>query len=144
MAISVDTPRDFLEQIAGGTVIDLPVGAAEVIYRGTLVSSDAGYASPLAGGENFLGIALEAKTGGTSDADETVKVQVGGVVQIPVTSVAIADIGKGAFATDDGTVALATTSASSIGRIIHVPATGTAWVHLKQPGETIIQAATVL
>lgn len=144
MAISVDTPRSFVEQLAGGTVVDFPVGATEVILRGSLVSSDAGYASPLAGGEVFLGVALEAKTGGASDADNTVKVQVGGVVEAPVTSVAITDIGKAAYATDDGTIALATTSASGIGKIIHVPATGTAWIALKQPGELLNQAASAL
>jgi hypothetical protein len=144
MALSADAPRDFLESLNGGFVIDAPILASEVIYRGAAVSVDSsGYFNALQVDEAFVGVALEQKTGTATSAEETVKVQVGGVVSVPISGVTVAAVGVGCFATDDGTFTLANTTAESIGRIIHVPATGTAWVKLKDPGESQGQAITV-
>lgn len=137
MALTAAARRTFLQSLNGGLTIAMPLGATEVVFAGSAVSSDAGFASPLAAGENFQGFALEDKTGGASDADVTVDVQTGGYAKLAVTSVAQADIGKVAYASDDGTFTLVGTSNSSIGRVVHVPATGTAWVALKAIGETL-------
>ena len=143
-ALSADAPRDFLESLNGGYVVDYGILASEVIYRGAAVSVDAsGYINANQGDEAFCGIALEQKTGTATSGEETVKVQVGGVVSVPLASVTIASVGVGCFAADDGTYSLANTSSDSIGRIIHVPATGTAWVALKMPGADEGQAITV-
>lgn len=141
MALTADTPRAFVESMNGGIVVDVPLGASEVVFRGSAVSSDAGYGAPLAAGELFLGFALEGKTGGSSDGDVTVKTQFMGSAVLAVASVAVADIGKTVYASDDGTFTLVGSSNSSIGRVAFVPATGTAWVVLKRPGETLHHAA---
>jgi hypothetical protein len=144
MALSADAPRDFLESLNGGFVVEIGILASEVIYRGAACSVDSsGYLNALQVDEAFVGIAIEQKTGTATSGAETCKVQVGGVVEVPISGVTIAAVGVGCFATDDGTFTLANTNAESIGRIIHVPATGTCWVKLKDPGESQGQAITV-
>jgi hypothetical protein len=143
MALTADVGVPFIETLNGGVVVSFEVGATEVIFKGSAVTSDAGFASTFNAAEQFIGIALEGKTGGTADGDVRVRCQVGGVAVLAVTSVTVADLGEGVFATDDNTYAFATTSANGIGRIIHVPAAGTAWVQLKVTGEATAQAITV-
>lgn len=144
MALTADASRDFLESLNGGFIVDYGILASEVIYRGAAVSVDSsGYINALQVDEAFVGIAIEQKTGSGTSGAVTVKVQVTGVASVPISSVTIAAVGVGCFATDDGTFTLGNTSAESIGRIIHVPATGTAWVMLKTPGASEGQAITI-
>jgi hypothetical protein len=105
---------------------------------------DAGdqYGAPLAAGEVFVGFSLEGKTSAATNGADTVKVRQGGVVELAVGSVAQANVGAMAYASDDGTFTLVSTSNSGIGRIVHVVASGTAWVELKTPGATMVQAAS--
>jgi len=63
-------------------------------------------------------------------------------VQLAVGSAAQANVGAMAYASADGTFTLVSTSNSGIGRIIHVPSSGVAWVMLKVPGDTMVQAAS--
>jgi predicted RecA/RadA family phage recombinase len=144
MALSADTPRTFIEVLNGGVVVEPLAEESQTFYRGAAVGLDATdqNVQPLEDGDVFLGICLENKTIGATGGVETVKVQVGGVVKLPVTSVAKANIGAGVYATDDGTFILTSTGNASIGRVIHVPATGTAWVMLKMPGEALLTTST--
>lgn len=123
-----------------GYVVDLPMGASETVYKGGFVSLDAGdkFGAPLAAGEIFVGLALEKKVSGSTNGDTTVKVLVGGMFQQAITSIAQADIGKAIYASDDQVLTLVATSNSSIGRIVNVPATGTAIVQMKMLGETLV------
>lgn len=127
-----------------GVELDIPVGASEEIYQGSAVSGDSGdlYAAPLAGGEIFYGFSLERVTGGSSNGDNTVKVVSGGIFSLSVTSAAVANIGAMAYATNDNTFGLADTSASNLGRILNVPASGTAIVQCLDTGEAGAQAGT--
>lgn len=144
MALAADTPRVGLETLNGGYVIEPLTEESAVFFRGAAVGLDASdqNAQPLEDGDVFLGIALEGKTIGATGSVERVKVQVGGAFELPLTSVAKADIGKAVFATDDGTYTLVGTGNSSIGRIIDIPATGTCWVDLKVPGAALGAAQT--
>lgn len=144
MALSADTPRTFIEVLNGGVIVDAFAEESQTFYRGAAVGLDATdqNVQPLEDGDVFLGICLENKTIGSTGGTETVKVQVGGVVKIPVTSVAKANLGAAVFATDDGTFILTSTGNASVGRVVHVPATGTAWVMLKTPGEALGAAQT--
>lgn len=127
-----------------GVVIDLPLGASETVYKGGFVSLDAGdlFGAPLAAGEAFVGIALEKVVSGSSNGASTCKVLTGAVFQQAITSIAQADIGKLVYASDDQTLTLTSTSNSQVGRIINVPATGTAVVWMKTVGEAQTQART--
>lgn len=141
-----------------GIVIDYPVKAAAVIYKGSFVSAAASglYGNALLAGENFIGVALEKVTGGTNSGDKTIKVLCGAILQWTITAtIAITDIGDVLFAIDDNPLAmtLTSTSNSSIGRIINVPggnlgaiAANTVIVKTKFPGETLgnSNAATIL
>lgn len=147
MALSANTrERQWLHAHGGstGVTLDIPVGASEVIYIGSAVSGDSGdlYAAPLAGGEIFYGFALEKVTGTASNGGVTVKVLTKAAVRLTVTSAAVANIGAMAYATDDNTFGLANTSASNIGRILNVPASGAAIVQLIDTGEAGAQAGT--
>lgn len=130
-----------------GFVIDLPMGASETIQKGAFVALDGGdqFGAPLAGGEIFVGIALEKKVSGSSNGDTTIKVLTGmACFQYAITSIAQADIGKCVYATDDHTLSLADTSGSAVGRIINVPATGTAIIQMRPVGDAQAQAASAL
>lgn len=120
-----------------GFVIDLPMGASETIYKGAFVSLDAGdqFGAPLAAGEVFIGLALEKVASAATNGADTIKVLVGGQFQQALASIAQADIGKVAFASDDNVLTLVKTSNSCVGRIVNVPATGTCIVQMKTPGE---------
>jgi predicted RecA/RadA family phage recombinase len=128
-----------------GYILDLPMGATETIQKGAFVGLDAGdkFAAPLAAGEIFSGIALEKKVSGASNGDTTIKALGGqSMFQYAITSIAQADIGKLVYASDDHTLTLTSTSNSQVGRIVNVPATGTAIVQMKIVGEAQTQAAT--
>jgi predicted RecA/RadA family phage recombinase len=137
---------NIVQVVPEGIIVDLPMGASETIQKGAFVSLDSGdqFGAPLAGGEIFVGIALEKKVSGAANGDTTIKVLTDGVFQYAVTSIAQADIGKMLYATDDHTLALADTSGSSVGRIVNVPATGTAIVKMRTVGDTMVQAAAAL
>jgi hypothetical protein len=140
-----------------GIIIDYPVKAASVIYKGGFVGAAASglFGIALTAGVNFIGVALEKVTGGTNDGDKTVKTLCGAVWQWTVTAtLTIANIGDVLFAIDDNPLAmtLTDTSNSSIGRIINVPLTAgsfpanTVIVKTKFPGEPMgfSNAATIL
>jgi hypothetical protein len=130
-----------------GIVVDLLMGATETIQKGAFVSLDSGdlFGAPLAGGEIFAGIALEKKVSGATNGDTTIKVLSGAAVfQYAITSIAQADIGKAIYASDDHTLTLADTTASAVGRIINVPATGTAIIQMRLVGDTLVQAASAV
>ncbi|MCZ6654860.1 MAG: hypothetical protein O7D91_17765 [Planctomycetota bacterium] len=140
MAITADRALPFLQSLNGGLVVEFEVGATEEIFRGAVVCEDAGFASGFGTSQDFMGISLERVTGGASDGDNRVKVQIGGYALITLASVALANFGAGVYATDNQTFTLATTSSIAIGRIVHVPVTGTCWVKLRTPGEGVVQA----
>jgi len=123
-----------------GVILDMQVGALEEIYQGSFVSLDAGdaYAAPLAAGEVCVGVSLDRVTGGSSNGDNTCRVLTGGIVQHALASVAQADIGKYCYASDDNTLSLTSTSNSPFGRIINVPATGTAVVRMRWVGDKAV------
>lgn len=88
---------------------DLPIIAADIIYQGAAVGDNAsGYMRPLVSGDPFRGFALEeCKNASGSAGDKNVKLLTKGKVQLSVTSLAITDVGRPVYASDDNTFALA-------------------------------------
>lgn len=124
---------------AGGVVVDMILTASTTVYEGSFVSVAAGTGTVAptaagAGGTVFVGIALKKVTSAASGT-YTVPVLCGGYFQHALASVASADIGKVAFASDDNTLTLTDTSNTAVGRIVNVPATGTCVVKMKTVGE---------
>lgn len=144
MALSTDTPRSFVESLNGGVIVDFPLLADTVIYRGSAISKDtSGWGNAQQADEPFVGISLEGKTASGTSGGSTAKIQVGGAIQLPLSGATVADVGEGVFATDDGTFTLANTTSAGVGRVIHVPATGTVWVQLTVPGAQVVQEVVV-
>ena len=133
----------FTEDFKTGVVVNIPVGALEEIYVGSFTSLDAGdfYLAPLAAGEAFAGLSEERVTGTASNGGITCQVRTGAIMEHLVGSVAVANIGDTVYASDDQTLTLVATSNSSVGRVLNVPAAGTAVVQCKMTGETLVQGA---
>jgi predicted RecA/RadA family phage recombinase len=105
MALSVNTIRGY-DTDGPITNNEQQVKASSTIYEGSAVGSSAGYARALNAGDSFLGFALAKAVGGSSDGDVKVNVRSAGRVSLNVTSVAVTDINKDVYASDDGTFTL--------------------------------------
>src|SRR5689334_8311964 len=103
---------------------NLPVKASAVIYEGSAVGLTSGYARPLTAGDIFGGFALESATGTAVDGVTRVNVKPSGLVQLAITSIAVTDIGKVVYASDDGTFTLTQSTNSPIGRVHRWISTG--------------------
>lgn len=101
-----------------------PVKASAVIYEGSVVGRTSGYARPLTAGDEFAGFALEPVTGTSADGGVYVVVRRKGRVNIAITSVAITDVGKVVYASDDGTFTLTQSTNSPVGRVASWVSTG--------------------
>lgn len=128
MALSANTPRNW----ALGEDSELGVAASATIYEGSAVGLTAGYARALAAGDTFVGFAL-AKAVDTSAVAGTINVRVraSGLVELTITSVAVTDIGKPVYASDDGTFTLTQGSSSYIGKVRRVSGTNLAIVEFE-------------
>ncbi len=109
-----------------GELNHVGVIAADIIYEGSAVGDNAsGYARPLAAGDAFLGFAIEKadnSLGAAGAINVTVKTK--GRVKLAIDSLAITDVGKAVYASDDNTFTLTATSNSAIGRVIRWVSTG--------------------
>jgi hypothetical protein len=108
-----------------GSKNDLPVIAADIIYQGAAVGDNAsGYMRPLVSGDQFRGFCLE--TVGNSDGsagDLNVQLLESGKVQLSISGLAITDVGRPVYATDDDTFVL-TGIGSYIGRVTRYVSSG--------------------
>ena len=87
---------------------ELPVIAADIVYQGAAVGDNAsGYMRPLVSGDPFRGFALEKVDNASgAEGDLNVKLLVRGKVKLSVGSLAITDVGRPVYATDDNTFVL--------------------------------------
>jgi hypothetical protein len=103
--LAADQPRDYYE----GNYHDFPVIATDIIYQGAAVGDNAsGYARPLVSGDRFLGFSdlkVDNSTGAAGDKYVTCRRR--GLIRLSVASVAITDVGRPVYASDDNTFALA-------------------------------------
>ncbi len=107
MALAANVPQTYEVD----SIYDqLPVKANAVIYQGAAVGMSGGYARPMTAaavaGDKFAGFAMESVTGTSADGGVSVTVRKRGVVQLPVTSLAVTDWGALIHASDDGTFTL--------------------------------------
>lgn len=129
---------NILQQYASGLgyIIDAQVGASEEIYQGAFVTLDTGdkYLGDLTVPDPMYGLALDRVTGTASNGGATARVLCEGIIQKTITSIAVADIGKPCFATDNQTLTITNDGTDTpIGWIIGVPATGTAIIKMLPP-----------
>ena len=107
-----------------------------------------GYACLTAAGNPFLGHAFsEANNTAGSSGDLDVYVRRGPYqAQVTITSIAITDVGKAVYASDDGTLTLTSTSNSYVGRVVRYVAANTCIVEFQPVGAvtaTVVQQAHI-
>jgi hypothetical protein len=120
--LATDKPRDY----ELGNIEEYPVVAADIIYEGAAVGDNgSGYARPLSAGDPFRGFAEQnADNSGGSAGDVTVRVKKRGAVVLPISGLAITDVGKAVYASDDDTFTLTEGSNSYVGRVGRYIASG--------------------
>ncbi|MCC6483819.1 MAG: hypothetical protein IT209_03140 [Armatimonadetes bacterium] len=108
-----------------GQILSVPVKGNKVIFKGALVCSSAGFATPGSdtNGLRFCGVALESadNTGGP-DGALSVRIWQSGVFPVSKPSATASDIGAEVAVVDDQTVDLlsVTTNDVKCGRIVRV------------------------
>lgn len=137
MALSADTP---LTQVLGSHT-DAPVAASSKIYEGSMLGDSSGYVQALVAGNLFRGHSLEYQDNSSGSAgDLTVEHLTGRYrLEVTISGVAITDVGKPVYASDDGTYTLTAANNTLVGRIVRYVTTGTAVVEFT----TIDAGATV-
>jgi len=129
-ALTVDTPRGISGSIRRG----VPLEASANPYAGSALSlASTGYAHELVAGERFAGFMVERT--GTPAASGTISAEVdAGEFQavLPISGIAMTDVGRRVYATDDATFSLTQAAASTyIGRVIGYESSGYALVMCK-------------
>ncbi len=120
--LTSDQPRDYYQ----GDFHDFPVIAADIIYQGAAVGDNgAGYARPLVAGDPFRGFADYRVDNSTGLAgDKVVRTRTHGNIQLAISGLAITDVGKSVYASDDNTFTLTATANSKIGTVSSWISTG--------------------
>jgi len=124
MALSADTSRIF--EI--GPINTLPCAASAVIYKGGAVGDSSGYARALTAGDPFRGFAdakVDNSVDGGAAGAKNVDVKTEGYMQVEISSVAITDVGKPVYMSDDDTFTLTETSNSLVGYVYRYVTTDT-------------------
>jgi predicted RecA/RadA family phage recombinase len=122
-ALSADSPL----KVEEGDFNDLPVLTAVTIYEGSAVGLSSGYARALVAGDAFQGHAFE-QADNTSGASGAINVRVrSGTYKLQVTlaSVAVTDVGKDVYMSDDATYTLTQGSNSAVGKVHRYVTTNT-------------------
>lgn len=105
---------------------DLPVAATTTIYEGSAVGDNgSGYARQLNAGDPFRGFALrkaDNDPGAAGDID--VHVRQKGRIVLPISGLAITDVGKPVYASDGNAFTLTASTNTHIGRVIGWVSTG--------------------
>ncbi len=109
-----------------GSINSLPVIASDIIYEGAAVGENgSGYARPLVAGDPFCGFATrKADNSAGAAGDKRVEVRTAGLVQLSISPLAITDIGKDVYASDDDTFTLTQGSNTRIGSVRRWVSTG--------------------
>jgi len=139
--LAANKPRAY-EQ---GNRNDLLMIASDIIYEGAAVGivSASGHARPLVAGDKFAGFA-EATVDNSAGAAaaKSVRVITNGLIQLPVTSVAITDIGKAVYASDDDTFSLTQSTSTPIGRVHRYVSAGVAVVAFNADRQSLLALLT--
>lgn len=124
--LAVDKQREW--QL--GDFNDYPVIASDIIYEGAAVGDNgSGYARPLVAGDPFRGFALEKVDNSTGSAgDKYVRTRMKGRVKLSISGLAVTDVGKPVYASDDDSFTLTASTNSFIGRVVAFESTGVGYV----------------
>ena len=122
MALSADTPRVY----ELGEYNTFGVLASATIYEGSAVGLSSGYARALTAGDPFIGFARRKAVESTAvNGAVNVDVICKGLMQVTLTGVAVTDVGKAVYMSDDGTFTLTVGSNSFVGNVYRYVTTNT-------------------
>lgn len=113
--LAADKPRSYLL----GDFIHLPMVAADILYKGAAVGDNgSGYARPLVAGDPFRGFAdYQADNSAGAAGAIDVRVRTAGRIELPITDLAITDVGKDVYASDDDSFTLTQSTSTRIGHV---------------------------
>jgi len=125
-ALATDVNRNY----ELGDINQVPVKSSSIIYQGAAVGGNSsGYARPIQNGDKFFGFADEHIDNSSGlDGDKTVRVRKRGAILLDISNIALGDIGKSVYATDDNTFTLSNANAVYIGQISRIDSSGVALV----------------
>jgi hypothetical protein len=105
---------------------ELPIIAADIIYQGAAVGDNgSGYMRPLVAGDPFRGFALEKCDNASGSAGaKNVKLLRKGKVSLSISGLAITDVGKDVYASDDNTFVLTKGTNTRIGHVYRYVSSG--------------------
>lgn len=135
--LSAATRRNYRE----GDDLMLPVKASAAIYEGSAVGLASGVARQLNAGDIFAGFALDSVDAPSADAGAYVRTRRRGRVEIAISAVALADVGKRVYASDGNTFTLTESTNTAVGVIVGIVATGTAIVAFNADAISLEQIA---
>jgi hypothetical protein len=120
--LAKDASRTFFQ----GDFHDFPVIAADVIYGGAAVGDNgSGYARPLQAGDPFRGFAdYQVDNLDGAAGDKYVRTRTRGRIKLAIAALAITDVGKDVYASDDDTFTLTQGSNTHIGHVVAWVETG--------------------
>ena len=109
-----------------GEMNNIGVVATDIIYEGSAVGDNgAGYARPLVAGDPFLGFARDKVDNATGAAGvKNVEANTSGRISLSIAALAITDVGKDVYASDDDTFTLTQSTNTRIGRVVRFVAAG--------------------
>lgn len=114
--LAANAPRDYHI----GDFHDFPVIAADIIYQGAAVGDNgSGYARPLVAGDPFRGFAeIKADNAAGIAGDVNVRCKTRGRIKLAISALAITDVGKDVYASDDDTFTLTQSTNTRIGHVV--------------------------
>lgn len=132
---------DAVRTYAIGEMEDYPAIAADIIYEGAAVGDDGnGYARPLQAGDPFRGFAVERCDNAAGAAgDKTVRCRTEGRIVLAIGSLAITDVGKAVYASDDNTFTLTQSTNTLIGFVDQYLASGSGIVRFRSQNGAVAE-----
>lgn len=118
--------KDAMRTYELGDTNAIPVIAADIIWEGAAVGDNgSGYARPLVAGDPFRGFA-ERKVDNSAGAagDKNVRPKSKGRIKLSISGLAITDVGKDVYASDDDTFTLTKGSNTRIGHVYRYVSSG--------------------
>lgn len=106
----------------------IPISDNVIVWKGSAVGNNAGFARQLVANDIFLGFAeqhIDNTVTGHSAGALSVPVMRSGVIQAIIATVAQTDINRGVYMSDGNTFTYTSSGNTFIGRVIRVITTGT-------------------
>lgn len=135
--LSINKPRS----LELGDYNDIPILAADIVYEGAMVGDNgSGFGRPLVAGDPFRGVAVN-KTDNAAGAagDKTIRVLRRGSIVLPISALAIDDVGKDVYASDDDTFTLTQGSNTRIGYVARFVETGVGVIYFEENSGVLVE-----